>query len=198
MTSWNKDRVAGLILAGGEGKRWGGPKAFARLDDGRTFLEACGATLLRAGASPAVATLPPGTEDPQIDGLESIVLPEPGMDMFASLVTGLGCLVKYLDWRTVAILPVDHPLVSANAVTALAITSARAAIPSYNGKHGHPICIDREVASAIVSCDLRGPTLREVLRSVGAAVVEVDDPGVIANCNTPDALREALSHRTQD
>jgi molybdopterin-guanine dinucleotide biosynthesis protein A len=76
---------AGLILAGGEGKRWGGPKAFATLDDGLTFLEACAATLVGAGASPVVATLPPGTEDPQIDGLDVLALPKPGMDMFGSL-----------------------------------------------------------------------------------------------------------------
>ncbi|MCJ7754998.1 MAG: NTP transferase domain-containing protein [Thermoanaerobaculales bacterium] len=184
--------LAGLILAGGEGKRFGGPKAFARLDDGRTFLEVCAATLIRAGASPLVATLPPGTEDPQIDGLESIALPEPGMDMFASLVTGLRHLVEHPDWRTVAILPVDHPFVVSSAVTALANSSARAVIPSYKGKHGHPICLEREVAQEIDRGELPGPTLREVLRSVGAVSVEVDDPGVIANCNTPDALSAAL------
>jgi CTP:molybdopterin cytidylyltransferase MocA len=148
--------------------------------------------LIGAGASPLVATLPPGTEDPQIDGLESIALPEPGMDMFASLVTGLRHLVEHPDWRTVAILPVDHPFVVSSAVTALANSSARAVIPSYKGKHGHPICLEREVAQEIDRGELPGPTLREVLRSVGAVNVEVDDPGVIANCNTPDALSAAL------
>jgi CTP:molybdopterin cytidylyltransferase MocA len=139
-----------------------------------------------------VATLPSGTDDPAIDGLEAIALPEPGMDMFASLVTGLGWLVGYPDWRIVAILPVDHPLVSANAVAALAKTSADASIPSYNGKHGHPICVARSVVEKIVSGELGGPTLRDVLRSVGAVDVPVEDPGIIANCNTPEALREAL------
>jgi CTP:molybdopterin cytidylyltransferase MocA len=189
---------AGLILAGGEGRRFGQPKAFATLDDGRTFIEACTATLIGAGALPVVATLPPGTENPQIDRLEVITLPEPGMDMFASLVTGLGYLAKNLDWGTVAVLPVDHPLVSANAVTTLASTTARAAIPSFQGKHGHPICFDREVASGIVRGEFSGPTLREVLREVGAVDVEVDDPGVVANCNTPEALGEALRARVTD
>jgi len=193
-----KSRLAGLILAGGEGRRFGQPKAFARLDDGRTFLEACAATLIAAGASPVVATLPPGTEAPQIDGLEAIALPRPGMDMFASLVAGLGCLIEYLDWGTTAVLPVDHPLVSANAVTALANARARAAIPSISGKHGHPVCFDREVASSIVRGESPGPTLRDVLREVGAVDVVVDDPGVVANCNTPEALEEALRLRTRD
>jgi CTP:molybdopterin cytidylyltransferase MocA len=183
---------AGLILAGGEGKRFGGPKAFAELGDGRTFLDACCAALLGAGASPVVATLPPETEDPQIDGLDALALPKPGMDMFGSLQTGLARLIEAAEWQKVAVLPVDHPLVHETTANVLAAADGRAVIPSYYGKHGHPICIDREVASAIIRNDFPGSTLREVLRSVGAVDVEVDAPGVIANCNTPAALSAAL------
>lgn len=184
---------AGLILAGGEGKRWGGPKAWAKLPDGRTFLESCLETLRTAGAQPVVATLPPEADDPGLDGLVTVALPGPGLDMFASLVKGLGHLVEHPGWRIVAVLPVDHPLVSPNTVTALANAAARAAIPSFNGKHGHPVCLARSVVESIVDGKLIGPTLREVLRSVEAVDVPVDDPGVITNCNTPEALATALT-----
>ena len=112
--------------------------------------------------------------------------------MFGSLRAGLARLIESPAWQKIAVLPVDHPLVSGSAITVLVSTPAKAVIASFNGKHGHPICIDREVASGVARDELPGPTLREVLRSVGAVDVEVDDPGVIANCNTPDALREAL------
>jgi CTP:molybdopterin cytidylyltransferase MocA len=184
--------VAGLILAGGEGRRFGGPKAFAALDDGRTFLEACAACLAEAGASPVVATLPPGTEDPRIAGLEVIALRRSGMDMFGSLKTGLRQMIQKAEWHRVAVLPVDHPLVRSETVVALANQGGPAVIPSHLGKHGHPVCLDRAVASAIADGKLGGPTLRDVLRAAGAADVEVADPGVIANCNTPAALRAAL------
>jgi len=184
--------LGGLILAGGEGARWGGPKAWALLPDGGSFLEACEMTLREAGASPIVATLPPETEDPRLDGLEAIVLPEPGMDMFGSLRAGLGQLLETPSWQTVAVLPVDHPLVRTETVVELAAAAGPAAIPSFNGKHGHPICVDREVASAIFCGELAGPTLREVLRVVNALSVPVDDPGVVANCNTPETLAAAL------
>ncbi len=186
------DVFAGLILAGGEGTRWGGPKAFARLDDGKTFLEACAATLREAGVSPIVATLPPRTEDPRIAGLDVVALPEPGMDMFGSLRVGLGRLVKSRSWRVVAVLPVDHPLVRPETVAALVTVAEPAAIPSFNGKHGHPICLSRRVAESVARGDFTGPTLREVLRAAGAVSVPVEDAGVIANCNTPAALSEAL------
>ncbi len=184
--------LAGLILAGGEGRRWGGPKAWAKLPDGRTFLEACAETLREAGSRSIVATLPSGTDLTAIVALDAVALPGPGLDMFASLVTGLSRLMENPDWRIVAVLPVDHPLVSPSSVAALASAPARAAIPSFFGKHGHPVCLARSVAETIVDGKLTGPTLREVLRSVDAVDVDVDDPGVITNCNTPEALATAL------
>ena len=186
--------LVGLILAGGEGTRWGGPKAWAELPDGRTFLESCFEILRTAGARPVVATLPPGADDPGLDGLVTVALQRSGLDMFASLVTGLGRLMEHPDWQIVAVLPVDHPLVSPSTVTALANTTARAAIPSFNGKHGHPVCLARSVVETIVEGKLTGPTLREVLRSVDAVDVAVDDPGVTTNCNTPEALATALEN----
>jgi CTP:molybdopterin cytidylyltransferase MocA len=192
----NPVRFAGLILAGGEGKRFGGPKAFAKLDDRRTFLEACLGTLREAGSAPIVATLPPGTRDPGFDSLVAVVLPTPGLDMFASIKAGLGRLMDFPEWEKTALLPVDHPLVTASAITALGNTKAMAVIPSFKGKHGHPVCLDRDVAVGIVEGRYPGPTLREVLREVVAVDIEVDDPGVVANCNTPESLREALKLRT--
>ena len=156
--------IAGLILAGGEGKRWGGPKAWAELEDGRTFLEACAATLHGAGASLVVATLPPGTDDPEINGLMAVPLPSSGLDMFASIKVGLDRLMDFREWGNAALLPVDHPLVTAGAVTALLNTKMPAAIPSFRGKHGHPVCLDRDVAVGIVEGQYPGLTLREVWR----------------------------------
>lgn len=187
-------RLAGLILAGGEGKRWGGPKAFARLPDGRTFLEACTEVLVGAGATPVLATLPPETADPEIEGLLPCPLPRPGLDMFASLRIGLAILVELSPWKVLAVLPVDHPLVAAKSVAKLAAIEALATIPRYRGKHGHPVCLSRSVVDNIVEGRLSGPTLREVLRSVDAADVPVGDPGITANCNTPDALATALEN----
>lgn len=183
----------GLILAGGMGQRWGGPKAWAALPDGRSFLEACAEVLAAAGAVRTAATLPPGSLDPRLEGVDALPLPAEGLDMFASLRTGLEHLVQREDWQVVEVLPVDHPLVALSTIRALASAPGRAAIPSYRGKHGHPARLDREAATAIVCGELRGPTLRDVLRVVGTVELEVDDPGVVANCNTPAALRAALS-----
>jgi CTP:molybdopterin cytidylyltransferase MocA len=189
------NRLAGLILAGGEGTRFGCPKAWARLPDGRSFLDACAGAMLAAGASPVVATLPPGSDRPAIDGLAAAALPGPGLDMYGSLRVGLARLVTEAGWSRVAVLPVDHPLVLASSIATVAAVDASAAIPSFNGKHGHPVVLDRPVAEGIAAGTYAGPTLREVLRLVRAVDVEVDDPGTVANCNTPEALATALRSR---
>lgn len=184
--------AAGLILAGGEGRRWGGPKAWARLPDGRTFLEACARSLEEGGAAPVAATLPPGAGGPVPAGVVAVPLPAPGLDMMASVRHGLGWLLERVGWERVILLPVDHPLVAPSTVAALAAAEAAAAIATWNGRHGHPLALSREVAERVADGRSPGPTLREVLREAGAVDVAVDDPGIRANCNTPEALREAL------
>ena len=183
---------AGLILAGGEGRRFGAPKAFARLPDGRTFLEACCETLTAAGARPVAATLPRRHAGHEVPGLRQIPLPGSGLDMLASLRWGLRHLFSEPAWGAVVVLPVDHPLVGAAAILELVAVGAAVVVPCYRGKHGHPILLAREVAERVARDELAGGTLRDILRAVGAVDAAVDDPGVVANCNTPEALRSWL------
>lgn len=185
--------LAGLILAGGEGSRYGGPKAWATLPEGRTFLEACARALSGGGAAQMAATVPPGSEDPGIWGLRALPLPEKGLDMFASIRFGLSTLVGDRGWDRVALLAVDHPLVKSETVAALAAGDGPAVVPTHRDRRGHPVVIHRSVAEAILAGEAPGPTLRDVLIQVGMTEVPVDDPGTIANCNTPDALAEALA-----
>ena len=186
-------RFAGLILGGGVGRRFGGPKAYARLPDGRTFVEACRDALRGAGASVVAATLPPGSAQEEVAGLRSLPLPESELDMLASARWGLRHLISNRRWEAVVMLPVDHPLVTPGTVRALVARQAGAAVPVYHGKHGHPVQLARETAERIAREELRGENLRDILRRVGVVDVQVDDPGVVANCNSPDLLRKYLA-----
>jgi CTP:molybdopterin cytidylyltransferase MocA len=196
---------AGLILAGGMGRRWGGPKAWARLADGTTFLAACAEILLGAGADPVLATLPHQPPDPREDDtatdtaglsggpcLSLLRLPGPGLDMFASLRCGLGWLCGRPGWKAVVVLPVDHPLVRPGTVRALVDAGPPAAAPSLDGARGHPVSLWREVAERAAGSAPGASNLRELLRSVGARDVAVGDAGIRANLNRrPDLERAA-------
>ena len=186
-------RIAGVILAGGRGERFGMPKALATLPDSRSFLAACADCLAAAGAAPLVATLPPGVAAPPLPALMTVQLPTAGLAMFDSLRLALARALEDAGWTAAVILPVDHPLVRPATIAALAAADAPAAIPSFAGKHGHPVVLARAVAAGIAAGELAGPTLRDVLHRLAVEVVPVPDPGVTANCNTPDALRAALA-----
>jgi CTP:molybdopterin cytidylyltransferase MocA len=184
---------AGLILAGGEGTRWGGPKAWARLPDGQTFLDACSQMLITAGATPVMVTLPPGRLLGEVPaGAEQRQLPAPGLDMLASIRIGLEELLGERSWEAVVVLPVDHPLVAATTPRVLVAAGPPAAIPTLNGRHGHPVCLWRQLAARVVSDHHQVENLRQVLKAAPARDVAVIDPGVRANCNTPEALRQGL------
>jgi molybdenum cofactor cytidylyltransferase len=181
----------GVVLAGGRGERFGGPKAFATLPDGRTFLSACRDVLAAAGCDPIVATLPCGVVPPALPGVRALPLPRADLAMFDSLKIALAAALESAGWERAVVLPVDHPLVTAPTVRTLAAAGATAAIPVLAGKRGHPVVVAREVAARVVAGELGGPTLREVLHAVGVVDVAVADAGVGANCNTPAALAAA-------
>lgn len=186
---------AGLILAGGVGERFGAPKAFARLPGGATFLEQCLATLRAAGADPIVATLPAAAIDPPPAGLEALTLPAAGMDMLASLRHGLARLLETRGWTVVVVVPVDHPLVKPDTVRSLVVAAAPTAVPVFRGKRGHPIALTRSVAEQLVSGETAAANLRDAMKAAGRCDVEVDDPGVVGNCNTPEQLAAALAQQ---
>ena len=188
-------RFAGLVLAGGAGQRYGTPKALAVLPDRRSFLDACVALLAEAGAAPILVTLPSDVAELSDAVFTSCHLSAPGLAMFDSLRLGLTRLCEAPGWERVVVLPVDHPLVRAESVRALAAVEAPAALPLFAGRHGHPVLLARATAARIVTGELPGPTLRTVLRTVGAVDVPVTDPGVRANCNTPEAVAAAWSAR---
>jgi CTP:molybdopterin cytidylyltransferase MocA len=184
---------AGLILAGGEGRRWGGAKAWAQLPSGQTFLDACCQILVAAGAAPVLATLPPGSPAVKVSsGAELLVLPRKGLDMLASARIGLDRLLEDERWKAVVVLPVDHPLVDPSTPRALVAAGPPAAIPTLNGRHGHPICLWRQVVTRIITDSDQIENLRDVLKAAPAQDVAVSDPGVRVNCNTPEALRQGI------
>jgi molybdenum cofactor cytidylyltransferase len=162
------------------------------LPDGGSFLEACRDLLDGAGARPLVATLPHGYAVDEVAGLRCLPLPEADLEMLSSLRWGLRHLISDPDWEAVVVLPVDHPLVAVETIATLVEAGADAAIPVHGGKHGHPVCLSRDVAEGIAREELGGGNLRDIIRTVGSVDVQVDDPGIHANCNTPEALKSHL------
>ena len=118
--------------------------------------------------------------------------PHPERGQFSSLQTGLQhVLSRGRDNAMVTL--VDRPPPSGETLTALLSAFAKrehdvwAVVPEYQGKHGHPILIGREMMEAF----LRAPattSAREIEHAHQQRVVyvAVEDPLVAANVDTPD------------
>ena len=96
------------------------------------------------------------------------------------------------------ILPADIPLVSAQTMEALRTEAEKggsfALRPSFNGRAGHPVLLDRTMALALMA--YRGEDgLRGFLRKAAEIQPELvraiacEDPGILADADTPEDFR---------
>jgi CTP:molybdopterin cytidylyltransferase MocA len=156
--------VAGLLLAAGAGRRYGGPKSLARDEDGTPWLTRSVERLLEGGCARVVVVLGAGGEEAErlLAQAGSSVWAHVGVvhaptwheGMSASLRTGLTALAKAPESVLAALVQlVDLPDVGASVVSrVLADTAgpgdlARAA---FDGRPGHPVLIGRDHWDAIV------------------------------------------------
>jgi molybdenum cofactor cytidylyltransferase len=118
--------------------------------------------------------------------------PNPERGQFSSLQTGLhDVLGRGRDNAMVTL--VDRPPASGEMVRKLVDAfSGRnhgvwAVVPEFQGKHGHPILIGREMMEAFLRAPVTG-NAREVehANQQRIAYVAVDDPAVAANVDTPE------------
>jgi nicotine blue oxidoreductase len=187
-------RIVAVVLAAGEGRRMGGPKALLRIGD-TTFLAHACALLARPTVASVVVVI--GAEAERVrtearlpDGVTVVVNDRWREGMLSSVWAGLDA-AEALGAEAVLLHPVDHPLVAPATVdlVALALTQGAAiAVPSWEGRRGHPGGFARGLFPALrVAPPDRGA--RAVLGDHADRVVHVPgDPGCTAGIDTPDDL----------
>jgi CTP:molybdopterin cytidylyltransferase MocA len=188
-------RTAGIILAAGESRRMGRPKAFLPFRDG-TFLSTLAETFAPF-CSPVVAVFGfDGEAAARLapPGVTSVINREYRRGMLTSLQAGLRSLDLTATNRVLFTL-VDHPAVSPQTLARLVETRSDIAIPRLDGKRGHPVLISRDIAAAF----LREPEtamVRDVIDRNADRILylDVNDPGIRDDVDDP-SLYEALLAR---
>lgn len=213
--------IAGLVLAAGDGIRFGGPKALAATGD-RTWLEIAIVTLLQGGCRPIVVVLGaeaeaaragvridrlvavPGSHPHHPEHDDSAILWVTNENWRSGRTGSLQCGLRALapEIAGVIVHAVDHPEVRPETVTALrsACTPARAAdvpghfilLPVHGGQRGHPVLLSRAVWPEVLAL-FPDDSLRTTIRRDPARVreVEVDDPAIHRNRNEPEPVDPA-------
>ncbi|MFH1011385.1 MAG: nucleotidyltransferase family protein [bacterium] len=181
--------TAAIILAAGESERMGHPKALLSIE-GKPALLSIGERLLEAGFAPVVTvtSTPLHKELLSFDFLGPVVInDETEKGPLHSFRLGLQILP---DETSAALLsPVDHPFVRLDTLQRLraAASEDKVVVPSYQGRRGHPTLFGRALWPLIFSLPLEEGA-RGVLhrRPEKVTLLEVDDPGILRNVNTPE------------
>jgi CTP:molybdopterin cytidylyltransferase MocA len=191
--------VVGLVLAAGEGRRLGRPKAL--VDDGGTWLGRSVAALrdggvtdvyVVVGAAPeAVAAAVPG-------GCEVVYAPDWAEGMGASLRAGLGAIAEQRgDAEAVVIMLVDTPGVGPDVVRRLVSEATPGALAraAYHTEPGHPVLIGRSHWSGVLDVAGGDRGARDYLRAHPVALVESADVGTGDDVDTAESLAAWLAAR---
>jgi nicotine blue oxidoreductase len=139
--------VAGLVLAAGAGRRYGGPKALVDLD-GRLLVERALATVRDAGCAPLVVVLGAGADEvtarADLGDAVTVVNHDWDTGMGSSLRAGLAVL-ETTGADAVTVLLVDTPGVTPAAVRRVMAHAAPDALAgaTYGGQPGHPVLLGR-------------------------------------------------------
>lgn len=186
--------VLALVLAAGQGRRFGSDKRRAVLADGRSLLAA---TLAQAQSQFArVFVLLRDSDDAQALGVPAGVEVLRCADAQAAQGMGhsLAAAVRALQEQAasaIAVLLGDMPWVSGATLQALAMQARaqRIVFPLLDGQRGHPVLFGRAFWAQLQQ--LSGDSGAKALLAAqpqACFAVAVDDRGVLRDVDTPDAL----------
>ena len=191
-------KLVAIVLAAGEGRRMGGPKALLA-PGGTTFLARACEALRRPGVAEVVAVLGACAEGVAREakvpaGVRVVVNDRWPEGMLTSLWAGLDA-AEEAEAEAVLAHPVDNPFVEAatvDAVVAALASGARIVVPAHAGRRGHPAGFARAAWPALRAAPLdRGA--RAVLAGHPEWVVHVPaGPDCLVDLDTPADVRASL------
>lgn len=185
--------VAAILLAAGASRRMGAEnKLLIAGPDGRPMIAHSLERLRAFPFEPLILVLGhegaavAGALDPR--GITLVQAPDHAAGLSASLRAGLAALPETVEAVLIAL--GDMPLVAQATIAAMlaAFRPGSVVVPRHRGETGNPVLWDRRFIAAMkqLSGD-RGA--RSLLPAPPALIaVDVDDPGVLTDFDTPDSL----------
>ena len=175
-----------VLLAAGEAKRMGHPKALIEHEGGRSFLQSLASTFGKAGCRVlGVVGRDAEAVRAQHPAVELVDAPAWQEGVLATIKAGLRAA---LDEGADAVLvhPVDMPTLRATTLKSLlkSTPDGTGLRPEFEGAPGFPLILSRQGAEQLLAA--QGSTLEPALQALALKRVTVKDPGVVVNINSPD------------
>lgn len=193
-------RIVGVLLAAGRGSRFDPSGTRLKLLETTTRgshpgapLAGAAARTLRAVLDEVVAVVAPPDADSQrelhmllrAEGCTLIVNPRASEGQGASIACGVSATSSADGWViALADMPAIQPDTLRRVVDALKAGAATVA-PTYRGRRGHPVGFSAAMRSELLASagDIGA---RSVLARHPPQLIEVDDPGVLYDVDTPE------------
>lgn len=190
--------VAAIILAAGASRRMGEPKPLLPWG-GRTLLAWELDELMSSCADEIIVVTGNRSEAVRRslgDGARYCVFNQQwGQGRATSLARGARALIERgVTPEAIVVQNVDQPTraeIIDRLVGELRSSGAEAVQPSYRGKAGHPVVLDGALLLELAAAREETMGLRAVIEAHPARLIEVDDPVVRIDLDTPDTLDEA-------
>jgi molybdenum cofactor cytidylyltransferase len=190
-------QVAAIVLAAGQGTRMGGGKMTAPFR-GKPLVRHAHEAAAASGARPLLTVVghDASTVASALVGVETTLVENAAFasGLASSLKAGVAALPDTTAGALILLgdMPLVTPVIINRLIAAFAGSpTAKAVVPTVAGRRGNPILIGRNLFDAVKA--LEGDIgARKLIDAAGDDVVEVaiDDAAVLADVDTPEALRD--------
>ena len=197
----NGDKIGAVIVAAGFSSRMGSFKPLLDIE-GKTFAQRIVDTLFSAGVEEIVMVTGYRGEELERHMENSGVIfvrndCYADTQMLDSVKLGLERLLP--ECGQILLTPVDVPLFSKDTVRALIASDAQLALPICNGETGHPILMAPPVAEQVLSyTGENGLSKALECSGIPETYVDVDDPGILQDADTPEEYEKVLEQVKQN
>ncbi|MEO6822878.1 MAG: nucleotidyltransferase family protein [Candidatus Nanopelagicales bacterium] len=181
-------RTAGVVLAAGAGRRFGGPKAPVVVN-GERLVDHAVRTLRDGGCDPIVVVL--GAWVGEVATAQVVVNAHWENGMGSLLRHGISALAAHPDVDRVVVSLVDLPGLTGVAVRRLVEDGGDIGACTYHGVRGHPVVFARSHWPGVVTGAAGDKGARDYLRIHAAQVVLVE-VGDVADGTDLDFAREGV------
>jgi len=191
--------LAAIVLAAGASRRMGTPKALLT-HGGEPFLSGILKAAYAAGIERRVAVLGYMADKIlsviDLTGVQVVRSTELDAGPIGSVRAGISAVGNH-PVDGILVWPVDRPRVHVETVRALVErfeqTGGPIVVPRFQGRRGHPVIFAKALFEELRQAP-NDQGARAVVRRDQARVVEVevDDPGVVEDINTPDDYRKLV------
>jgi molybdenum cofactor cytidylyltransferase len=197
MTTKPFSHVSCIILSAGTSSRMGRHKALLKFDSKNTFLQKITETYLQVGIEQVIVVVNSElfkliSESSQLlsKQVKLVLNDKPELGRFYSLQTGVKLIPtgNYCFFQNI-----DNPLITVELLKELILHKAKADVilPTFQNKSGHPVLINPMVVQEInagIDYEIR---IDAFLKQFAEKKIEVFDPNIFININSPDDYRKA-------